>query len=272
MSLAEIPPDYLDVTETEGQPASHEQLERTCHRYIWAEKIVAGKHVVESACGSGLGLGILNKSAASLSAGDISNALLDNARALKLPGVDVAQYDAGRMPYLDNSKDVIILFEALYYLADQPGFFAECKRVLAPGGSILLANANCELFDFNPSPYSKHYPGITELAGLCFDAGFEPSFWGYFDTASTSWRQKILRPIKWLAVNFNLVPQSMVAKAILKRMFFGNLTALPALVSADDIDYAPPTQIPTGQPDRRHKVIYCQAVLPGNPSDPASCS
>ncbi len=272
MSLAEISLDYLDVTETEGQPASHEQLERTCHRYIWAGKLCTGKRVVESACGSGIGLGILAKSAENLAAGDISDALLDHVRVLEMPGVDVAQYDAARMPYADNSKDVIVLFEALYYLADQPGFFAECKRVLAPGGSVLLANANCELFDFNPSPYSKHYPGIEELAGLCANAGFEPLFWGYFDTATTSWRQKILRPIKWLAVNFNLVPQSMVAKAIFKRLYFGNLTALPALVSADDIDYVPPTKIPADQPDRRHKVIYCQAVLPGSPSDPASYS
>ncbi|MEM7301553.1 MAG: class I SAM-dependent methyltransferase [Pseudomonadota bacterium] len=255
------PTDYTEVTEAAGQPASSEQVERTAHRYVWAQKYCAGKDVVEVACGAGLGLELLGRDAQSLSAGDISETLLERTRALDLGKVDVDCFDACNMPYKDNSKDVIVLFEAIYYLADQPAFFTECRRVLRPGGVILFANANKDLYDFNPSAWSTSYPGVVELNELSANAGFNARFWGYMDTTEVSSRQRILRPVKWLAANLGLIPKSMKAKALFKKLFFGSMTTMPASISEEHVNYHPPVPIPADRPDSCYKVIYCEARL-----------
>jgi len=61
------------------------------------------------------------------------------------------------MPFEDKSKDVIILFEAIYHIPDADRFVKECVRVLWPGGKVLVGTANKDLYDFNPSPYSYKY-------------------------------------------------------------------------------------------------------------------
>ena len=68
---------FVGVTEIEGQRVSGEQLYRTCHRYRWAASLCEGRDVLEVACGSGPGLGLLSDHARSLNAGDISPDLLE---------------------------------------------------------------------------------------------------------------------------------------------------------------------------------------------------
>lgn len=73
------------------------------------------------------------------------------------------QFDAQNMPHADNSMDVIIIFEAIYYLPSAERFVSECKRVLRDGGRVLVVTANKDLYDFNPSPHSYKYYGVIEL-------------------------------------------------------------------------------------------------------------
>ena len=49
------------------------------------------------------------------------------------------------MPYKDNSIDVIILFEAIYYLPSVEKFVSECWRILRDRGKVLIATANKDL-------------------------------------------------------------------------------------------------------------------------------
>ncbi len=51
--------DYVSVTEIAGDDVTQEQIDRLCNRYYWAGQYCAGKDVVETACGSGQGLGYL---------------------------------------------------------------------------------------------------------------------------------------------------------------------------------------------------------------------
>src|SRR5882762_7870430 len=131
--------DFQTVTELSGAPVSQEQIERLVNRYVWAATMCADKHVVEVACGCGSGLGVLGKSAASLVAGDLSAQILQKARAHYGGRVELTEFDAQRMPYADHSKDVVILFEAIYYLPAAEKFVDEARRILRPGGKVLIA-------------------------------------------------------------------------------------------------------------------------------------
>ena len=42
------------------------------------------------------------------------------------------------MPYKDNSMDVIIFFEEIYYLPSAEKFISEYRRVLRNGGKVLI--------------------------------------------------------------------------------------------------------------------------------------
>jgi hypothetical protein len=51
----------------------------------------------------------------------------------------------------------------------------------------------------------------------------------------------------------------MRGKEMLKRLFFGSMTVMPADIATIDYAYEPPTPIHPAQPDHCHKVIYCEA-------------
>jgi SAM-dependent methyltransferase len=251
---------FVGVSELAGTDISLEQLQRMSHRYRWAALYCGQKDVLEVACGSGQGLGILNRVAQSLEAGDFSAEILAIAQRHYDGRVGLTRFDAQSLPFAAASKDVIILFEAIYYVPDAARFVQECRRVLRGGGKVLIATANKDLPDFNPSPFSHRYYGAADLARLFETNGFECELFGYLPVGSLSWRQKLLRPVKKLAVTLNLVPKTMAGKKLLKRLVFGRLTPMPAELPPQDMRIDPPARI-EAQPDHTHKVLYCCATL-----------
>jgi ubiquinone/menaquinone biosynthesis C-methylase UbiE len=254
-------PDFTTVTELAGDDVTIEQVKRLCNRYYWAGQYCAQKDVLEVACGAGQGLGYLSEVAGNLEAGDYSYEIVSIARRHYGGRINLRQFDALEMPFPDKSKDVIIIFEAIYYIPDAEKFVNECSRILRPAGKILLATANKDLSDFNPSPYSQKYYGVCELNDLFGKFGFNSEFYGDTPVNSISLRQKILRPIKKVVVKFGLMPNTMAGKKFLKRLVFGKLVPMPAEITADTAQYVEPIRIPNNLPDKKHKVIYCIAAL-----------
>lgn len=252
--------DYSTVTELAGDDITQEQLERLCHRYYWAGTLCKSKNVVEVACGTGPGIGYLAGLANNFSAGDYTPGILEIAQKHYGDRVELRQFDAQAMPFDDKSKDIIIMFEAIYYLPNVGEFISECTRVLRAGGKVLIATANKDLYDFNPSPYSHNYYNAPEFKHLFGEFGFSIECFGYLSVGEVSLAQKILRPIKKMAVELNLIPKTMAFKKIVKRFVFGNLVPMPAEIKEGMIHYTPPKPILLDRPDKEHKVIYCVAT------------
>ena len=254
--------EFAEVTELAGSGITEEQLTRMAHRYGWAAQFCRQKDVLEVACGSGQGLGMLASVSRSLEAGDYSESILGITRAHYGNRVPLRQLDAQSLPYADASKDVIILFEALYYIPDAAKFARECRRVLRPGGQVLVATANKDLYDFNPSPLSQRYYGADELVSLFGSAGLHATVFGYMPIGAVSWRQRLMRPLKKFAVASGLMPKSLKGKRFLKRFVFGKLVSMPAELPPSAAKVEPPTPLAREAPDRTHKVLYCCATLP----------
>jgi len=253
--------DYTPVTELSGDDVAQEQVERLCNRYYWAGNYCTGKDVAEVACGTGQGLGYLQGVSKSFEAGDYSEGILAIARKHYGDRIILRQFDAHDMPFQDKSRDVIILFETIYYFSDAEKVVRECVRVLRTGGKVLLATANKDLYDFNPSPHSHKYYGVIELKELFSTYGFDTQFFGDTSVDRVSLIQRILRPIKKLVVMSGLMPKSMAGKKILKRIVFGRLVRMPAEIDGDTSEYVAPDKISDSEADKRHKVIYCAATL-----------
>lgn len=253
--------NFVSVSELAGDSVSEEQVERLCHRYYWAAGHCREADVLEAACGSGAGLGFLAKSAGSLKAGDFSGEILDRVRAHYGNRIDLRQFDAQELPFENDSFDVVILFDALYFIPEIGKFATECGRVLLKGGKILIAMPNPDLFDFNPAPFSTRYLNAPALNELFSGHGFSVECFGYLPTDIISIRQKILRPLKQFAVRYNLMPKTMVGKTLLKRIVFGRMRTMPTEITEAMFDHAPPTPIAGDKPDQNHKVLYCRATL-----------
>jgi ubiquinone/menaquinone biosynthesis C-methylase UbiE len=253
--------NYYEVTEISGTEVSQEQVERMCQRYYWAKNYCLDKDVLEVACGAGQGLGYLKKFSKSIEGGDYSDEILKTPIEYYGNTISIKQFDAHSLPYGDKSKDVIIIFESIYYLKSFDTFLKECKRVLRKDGILLITTANKDLFDFNPSPFTYKYYGVSELSNILGSNNFDSQFFGDVSTKKISLRQKILRPIKKIAVKLNIVPKSMIAKKILKKLVFGSLVTLPHEIEDNITKYKIPIKLDSKLADKEFKVILCEAKL-----------
>jgi SAM-dependent methyltransferase len=104
--------------------------------------------------GSGTGFFLLNLmqggvieqgSVTDLSPGMVQVAL-NNAEALGLP-VDGRVADAERIPYEDETFDLVVGHAVLHHIPDVPAAFAEVLRVLKPGGRFVFAGEPSRIGD-----------------------------------------------------------------------------------------------------------------------------
>jgi SAM-dependent methyltransferase len=255
--------DYSTVTELSGAKASRAQLERIRSRYFFAAAMCSGKDVLEVACGAGQGLGLLARVARKVVGVDIDPGIAAIARRTYAgrENVAVAQGDAQELAFPDQSFDVVIIYEAIYYVADVEMFAREAVRVLRPGGTLLICAANKDLPDFNPSPHSHRYFGPPELSALLEPLGFRIDIFGDTPVNRSSARSRILSIAKAAAVRLRLMPRTMRGKLLLKRIVFGRLVTLPAEVEASPSPTRSPVPIESNRPCFDYAVIFCVARL-----------
>jgi len=247
--------DFTTVTETWGLPASPEQLTMQYARYRMAAGLMDGGTVLEVGCGAGMGLPYLEAHARTIVGGDYTMSLLQEARR-NLPDANLVRMDAQRLPFRDHVFDVVLMLEMIYYVADKRAALDECRRVLKPGGKLMVCLPNRDRPDFNPSPFSTGYPNPGEIADLFGKSGFDVHVYGGFPVESESSRDRILQPLREVAVRYRLIPRSMRAKAMLKRILYGRLPPLGA-VHDGMADYSEPVELdPSSRSDARYKNLY----------------
>jgi ubiquinone/menaquinone biosynthesis C-methylase UbiE len=114
------------------------------HRYHFASRAVAGKRVLDVACGEGYGTALLAQGAAEVTGVDLSEAAIEHARAAYAAARNARFVCAPctRLPLADACIDVAVSFETIEHIADQGPFLDELARCLAPGGVVILSCPN----------------------------------------------------------------------------------------------------------------------------------
>lgn len=251
--------DFSTVTETWGLGASPEQLAMQYFRYRMAADVGQGGTVLEIGCGSGMGLPYLAAHARMVVGGDYTMALLREARR-HLPDANLVRMDAQHLPFRDAAFDAVLMLEMIYYVPDQAAAFAECRRVLKPGGKLMVCLPNRDRADFNPSPYSTRYPNLAEVGALFSQSGFEARTYGNFAVEPASSRDRVLDGIRHFAVRYKLIPGSMRAKSMVKRLMYGKLPTLGA-VHDGMAEYSEPVELDgAAGSDNRYKNLYAVGV------------
>ena len=112
-------------------------------RYLFARGYVAGKKILDVACGSGYGSALLGETAARVVGVDISRDAVEYARShYASPNTQFIQADCLSLPFGSANFDQIIAFEIIEHIGDAAGFLNELRRVLAPDGILLVSTPN----------------------------------------------------------------------------------------------------------------------------------
>lgn len=224
---------FVSVTESPGQMATAEQLSMLKTRYYLAGRYAEGKDVLEVACGTGIGLGYLASLARTVTGGDIDVANLAVARKTYVAHsvINLKKMDALRLPLRDSSMDVIILFEAIYYLSDAAVFFREARRILRRRGVLIISTVNSEWHGFHPSPQSTAYLTHSELVDTLMNEDFNVRTWFAFRDDLRGVRARVTAIIRRFASTLDAIPRTMTRKKWLKRVFYGRLSPFPDQVN-----------------------------------------
>lgn len=111
------------------------------HRYAMAKDFAAGKVVLDIACGEGYGSAVLAGAAARVYGVDIAPDAIAHAKAkYQRPNVEFLTGRCADIPLADGTADLVVSFETIEHHTEHEGMFAEIKRVLRPGGMLIMSS------------------------------------------------------------------------------------------------------------------------------------
>ncbi|MBV7703092.1 class I SAM-dependent methyltransferase [Nocardia nova] len=101
---------------------------------------VSGRRILDAGCGSGLLFAALRDRGAVVTGIDASARMLEQARQHLGADADVRVADlADPLPFPDDAFDDVVASLVLHYLRDWGPTLAELRRVLVPGGRLLVS-------------------------------------------------------------------------------------------------------------------------------------
>jgi SAM-dependent methyltransferase len=111
------------------------------HRYAVACALAEGKRVLDIACGEGYGANLLGRIASKVIGVDLDPTTIEHARRkYRDRNLEFLIGDCLNIPCADASIDLVASFETIEHIADHDRFLSEIKRVLAPGGVVIISS------------------------------------------------------------------------------------------------------------------------------------
>jgi SAM-dependent methyltransferase len=252
--------EFTPITELPGGLVTAEQRARLCQRYALARSHAAGRRVLEVACGSGLGLGYLAEAAGWLAAGDYTAAVLDVAQVHLRAVVPLARFDAQRLPFCNAAFDLILCFEAIYYFPQPELFLADCRRVLAGDGLLLIGSENKAWPHFAPGPLSACYYTAPELHAMLAEAGFGPiEFFGSFEAEAYTPLQQARASLRRAVTATGVFQRWPQARELLKPLVYRDAVPLDYQLCHAGQHLSPLISLDPGTAHPQFKVIYAVA-------------
>ncbi|ADO67835.1 class I SAM-dependent methyltransferase [Stigmatella aurantiaca] len=194
--------------------------ERMCHRLFEAGGLRDGMSVLDAGCGFGGTTAALDArfQGVSLTGLNIDARQLERAReqVRPSPGNTVAfvEGDACAMPFPDASFDAVLAVECIFHFPDRQRFFEEARRVLRPGGRLVVS-------DFVPR---RAFAPVLGAQDLLFGA-YQRRISGFVDIRYPLERYRALAqrtgftPLAERDITANTLPTYTVVRRLMPRKF-----------------------------------------------------
>jgi O-antigen biosynthesis protein len=157
-------PDAIAPTPGEQAPQerflpevmSDQLIEAEHHaRYRFAAAVVAGRRVLDAGCGVGWGSQVLlDYGATSVDGVDIDESAISES-IQRCPAGTFVRADLTALPFPERHFDVIVCFEAIEHVEEPLRGLDEFRRVLAPGGIVLVSSPNPDVYPAG-NPFHRH--------------------------------------------------------------------------------------------------------------------
>jgi len=156
--------EYRPFPNEQGRNSRQAQLEIPL--LVKALGLPGEGRILEVGCGRGIALPVLDRlcSPRRLAGLDIEEELLIEAAShLREHGTEAELYqgDVRRMPFADESFDVIVDFGTLYHIADSQIALDEIARVLAPGGTFAYETKASQLLSHPVRSRGRRLPALA---------------------------------------------------------------------------------------------------------------
>ena len=133
----------------------HKDSMLTVFRYMLAGRVARDRNVLELGCGNGEGSRIIAPVAARYTGVDYKPHWKDADYSLPR-GARFVEGDVADLPGKWTGRyDIVVAFELIEHLSDPARFAAEAKRVLKPGGTLLISTPNFDLVSRGPGRTRK---------------------------------------------------------------------------------------------------------------------
>jgi ubiquinone/menaquinone biosynthesis C-methylase UbiE len=120
--------------------------------YEEAATYAVGRDVLDVGCNTGYGTVQMMGGARRVVGVDVSPRAIETARRRAQEGVPEFVVTEGRdLPFADASFDLVTSFQVLEHVPDAPALLGELRRVVRPGGTIILTTPNAAV---------RLYPGM----------------------------------------------------------------------------------------------------------------
>jgi ubiquinone/menaquinone biosynthesis C-methylase UbiE len=140
-----------------NQPRNPEPWRYSWRRTMLEHELRAGETWLDLGCGAGRFLDVAPEGIGV----DVAESALERARE-NVPGCDVRLSEDGTIPVTHGSIDFVWCSETIEHVADALGLLQEVRRVLKPGGRLLLTTPSHSLLR------------RISIAALRFDRHFDP--------------------------------------------------------------------------------------------------
>lgn len=145
------------------------------HRYLLAREFCRGRDVLDVASGEGYGTALLAQVARTAVGVEIDHATVAAASAeFRRANLRYLQGDARALSLPDASIDVAVSFETLEHLAEQDAFLSELRRVLRPGGLLIISTPDRDAYSPVGTPPNPYH--VLELTRAEFESLLQRHF------------------------------------------------------------------------------------------------